>query len=876
MKFNLLLITFLLIGSQAFSQGIRGHIYDHEKQPLPYASLYIKQLETGTATNMDGFYEIKLKPGSYDLVFQYLGRETVSKKVAVGNDFLELDIVMPLQVYQLREVEVTAKREDPAYTIMRKAIAKSKYHLLQVDKYTANVYIKGGGRLKDSPFFLRKKLEKEGIDSSTVFLTESVTEVTFEQPNKLTENVISIRTVGENESAGPNQFIYGSFYEPMIAENFVSPLSPKAFVYYKFKLMGSYQDRGREVNKIRVIPRSRGDNVFTGYIYIMEDLWSIHSLDLYTYIKGFKIRMKQINAPIQEAVWMPVTYRFEVDGSIYGFDMEYKYLATVSDYKIELNPDLAVEMVVVDEKVEKKLAEVLAQEEKLDLPDENVEEVFKEKKKYTRKELKKVFKEYEKELEEQKEEPEVVVNTNMTIDSMAYKNDSLYWANIRPVPLNNMERNSYKKLDSLAVVQTEEEETGEESPKKKQRSHKGFHTEDVLFGNNYKLGDSSRLEYTSPLLSLNFNTVEGFNFNVPLTYKLKLNRHERLEIGATGRYAFSREQFSGKLMAAYKFNSKTKINEIQVEGGRFVSQFNGARAINPLINSFATLFWEQNHMKIYEKDYGKLNWLFQPQNEIKVNTNVEWGHRRELVNNTDLTWIKKDDKSYSPNAPQNIELDTTGFPTHQALTFDISIDYQPFLKYKIRNNKKTVIPYSSPIFNLSYRKGFKNIADSDVDFDALELGFKHRVNFGVKGRLDMNFYAGTFLNTNQLYFMDYKHFPGNLTVLQESDPVGSFRLLDYYNYSTAKNYMAGHLYYQFRKLLLTQIFEVRMLGWRENFLVNYLKTESSPHYTEVGYSIDNIFRFLRVEVVGNFYGSEFKGIGARIGISTDLDDLISF
>ena len=118
--------------------------------------------------------------------------------------------------------------------------------------------------------------------------------------------------------------------------------------------------------------------------------------------------------------------------------------------------------------------------------------------------------------------------------------------------------------------------------------------------------------------------------------------------------------------------------------------------------------------------------------------------------------------------------------------------------------------------------------------------------------------------------MDWKHFPGNQVVVQESDPVASFRLLDYYTYSTKEQYVAAHLYYQFRKLLLTRIFEVRLLGLKENLLVNHLKTSTSPHYTEVGYSLDNIFRFFRLEGVASFEQGRYRGFGIRIGISTSL------
>ena len=60
--------------------------------------------------------------------------------------FREVNVTLKTQVTMLQTVTVKAGDEDPAYTIMRKAIAKAKYHLQQLDSYSARVYI----RVQDS------------------------------------------------------------------------------------------------------------------------------------------------------------------------------------------------------------------------------------------------------------------------------------------------------------------------------------------------------------------------------------------------------------------------------------------------------------------------------------------------------------------------------------------------------------------------------------------------------------------------------------------------------------------------------------------------------------------------------------------------------
>ena len=111
---------------------------------------------------------------------------------------------------------------------------------------------------------------------------------------------------------------------------------------------------------------------------------------------------------------------------------------------------------------------------------------------------------------------------------------------------------------------------------------------------------------------------------------------------------------------------------------------------------------------------------------------------------------------------------------------------------------------------------------------------------------------------------------GNRVPIATSDPVGSFRLLDYYRNSTMDKYAAVHLHYQFRKFLFTQIPEVWIMGIKENLFVNYLATPTSKNYTEVGYSIDNIFRIFRIEAAASFRDGKYEDWGILLGIASNL------
>ncbi len=864
----LVLIFFIISSTAAHASGIRGNIKDDLGNPLAYATIYVKQTGSGSTTNADGNYEIVLAPGRYDLVFQYVGYETQVLVVNVNSDFEVVNVILKSQTTVLQTVIIKGGKEDPAYTIMRKAIAKANYHTQQLDSYSGRVYIKGVGKLKDYPWLAKKALEKEGIKKNSVFVTESVSEIKYTRPNKIEEKVISIRSDGKDNNTSPNQYIFGSFYEPEIAET-ISPLSPRAFSYYRFEYQGTFKDREYEVSRIKVTPRSKGDNVVEGMLYLVEDWWSIHSFDFHTTKLGIGIQLKSVCAPIEEKVWLPVTHQFKIDGKFFGFDFEYNYFATTSDYKITLNPEVYVEvekMEVIDEKVDlieaKKITEQFKSKRKDD-KNQQLQERLASGKEITNKELKTLVKEYEKQELKQQKDPEVVENVSFKIDSGAYKKDSSYWSNIRPIPLTKEEVKGYEKIDSLSVVERKKE-SGDTL---KVSKHKGFQPWDILIGDSYKTGKYSNFKIHMPFGG--FNTVEGWNLIYKLSWGtiLQDTNKTRLTISPTFRYAFSREVFSGHL----NFKLRNKKYSFEAVGGRYIKQYNPDEPILPIVNGFTTLFMEKNLMKLYEREYVDLFFSRNINSFLTIRTTASWAQRRELFNNSNFKLINwKSVEGYTDNRPVNDEINSTQFPTHQAMIASVGITARPWLKYKIRNDRKMEIPNSSPTFSFDYRKGFKSVLGSDVDFDQIEIGVRHQFSLGVRGKLDFNLRGGMFVNSNKIYFMDYKHFLGNQTPFVITDPVGTFRLLDYYTYSTADKYFSANVHYQFRKFLLTNIMLVRMAGIRENIFVNYLATPTSKNYTEVGYSIDGILRIFRLEAAASFQNGEYLNYGFRIGIASNL------
>ena len=853
----LLVVLFACLTDSTVAQGIQGAITNTKGEPLPYTAVFVKGTNTGTTSTAEGKYSLKLPPGSYQITYQHLGYQQQEQQIKVSATVRTVNVTLKPQSFLLNTVDVSGKAEDPAYTIMRKAISKAKFHRLQLDAYSARVYIKGSGKLDKIPWLLRSTLEKEGIDTSKVYTSESVSEIEYERPNTYKEKVISIRTSGPDDNTGnPNSYVQSSFYNPYVVGS-VSPLSPRAFSYYKFKYLGSFFENGYEVNKIKVTPRSNGEQVFSGTIFIRDGAWNIHSLSLQTRMEGFLVEIDQIYNVVAENIWMPTNQQIEFSGSMMGFKGSYFYTALVSEYEVEPNPELSAELTILDEKIDSVPAEIEAQE----IKEETVEKLKEPtEKKLTRKQLKKMLDAYEKQEQNQKPEEEqaVVSDVWFEVDSTARKKDSAYWQEIRPIPLTEKEQKGYQEADSAYA---------EEKADSSQTANGGkFNVSDLFLGNTYRLGKRARFRFRGFLPELRYNTVEGYNLSFEGTLNWRNDSLLHLNITPEVRYGFESDDVYYQLKTNGFLGSEWRKHSYTLQGGRYIEQFH-PNSINPLVNSLYTLLLARNYMRLYEHDFGSINYQYRHEYKFNLSVGAEYAQRKELFNNTTYTWFQPEGNEVFDNLPEvgqqdQLLIDGNAFTT--ALEFSI----QPWMKYAKSNGVKRPTNKNSPEFKVSWNAGWQDVGESITDFHQLELGFKTTARLGVRATLNLEAEAGTFLTNTVVPFSDFKHFNGGLTELAPISLTGNYRLLDYYQYSTSQSYASGFAYVDFRKLLLTQSTLVRFAGIKESVFVNHLKTDSSSHYTEVGYSIDRIFRLFRLELVHSFEDGAPKDFGFRVGIST--------
>ena len=267
---RLFVFVLLLSGLPAPSRAgtIKGTVSGVSKEGLAFANVAVRGAATSTGANEQGQYQLRLPAGTYELVFQYVGYRPHIEPVRVpgGDSVLTVNVALQAEAYNLGEVLVKSTDRDPAYAIIQQAQQWRAYHKQEVAAYRARIYIKALGRINDTPAKIMG-LFKLGPDikKGIFYLSETLSDFSFTQPNIVKERMISSRVSGDSRglsfnraSAGRNLNFYENLIKPPFSERgYVSPIAANAMLFYKYELVGSSLQGGVLVHKIRVLPRRR-------------------------------------------------------------------------------------------------------------------------------------------------------------------------------------------------------------------------------------------------------------------------------------------------------------------------------------------------------------------------------------------------------------------------------------------------------------------------------------------------------------------------------------------------------------------------------------------------------------------------------------------
>lgn len=817
MRVFLQLLLFVCLAAISSGQTISGVITDDKGSPLPYASIVVRGSTHGTTASIDGKYFLHFnKPGEYTLIAQYVGYKRDLRNITLGSSDMELNFKLTLVDFTMEEV-IVRSGENPANDIIKKTIAKRPYYAKQLDKFSCEVYTKGIFRLRDYPNkIMGKKFDLGDGDTSKqkiIYLSETISSYSVEKPNNSKIEVLSSKVSGSTDGFGLAAPQFYSVYNNNInigaglnPRGFISPIADNATNYYKYKYEGAFFEDGRQISRIKVIPKRKYEPLFSGYINIVENEWRIHSVKLLLTKESQMefldtLRLEQIYVPASADVWVIQTQVIYPAAKIFGVDGYGSFINVYS--RFDPNP------------------------------------VF------TKKYFSNTVLEYK--------------------DSSRRKTDA-YWDNTRPVGLMNEEVNDYRKKDSLE--QLSKNPVYLDSIDRK--NNKVSITEVLLGGmdfNKEKRREEYHVKSLTEIVS--YNIVEGLTLNAGVTYVKRIDStigRRRLRISPNFRYGFSNHHFNAYVSSAYTFGKKY-VSSISVTGGKRVFQFNNASPIGTRSNTFSTLFNEKNLLKLYEAWYVHASYSQGIGSGLTWSVGLQYQDRMPLDNTTDYSFKDVKDREFTPNYPY--EIVNSNIVRHQAFSANFGIAWQPGARYIQLPDQKINIGSKWPTMSLVYTHGLKGIFGSDVDYGKWKFSLTDIIRFKLLGIFNYRIGAGGFLSSKEVGVIDYSHFNGNISKFA-TEYLNSFQLLPIYEFSnTSKFYSVLHVEHHFNGFLTNKIPGIKKLNWYLVGGANTFHVKKTD-YLEVFGGFENIFKFLRVDYVFSFRDGQAGKSSVRIGLTKRL------
>ncbi len=722
------LVFFLLstFSCSVFAQSIGGQVLDEEGETIPFANVFIKQLATGTAADIDGRFFLAIEPGTYDAVFSSIGFEDRVLPLYLDQDHLEFNVVLTANNTQLDQIVVKAGRRDPAFAIIQKAIDYRKQNQSSIQSSKGTYYLRAVETLEGkSRAQLRAEQEKvESLEESFEF--DSETDKEKERKRKEEEKLSGFSMVEIDLDlyyAYPKQYkqirngyrAYGNergllvpnladdpidFYKNLVTmpdlveAPLISPLSRTSIVSYKYKLLKTQVENGKEIYTIKCTPRKKGSSTLSGIVVIHEESYRILSID-FEIPKG--------NLKLLDKLSILQSFGQDDEGTYY---LE----SQVFSYETKRNAK------------QKYVGETLVRCSAFINNYEHPEDFF-------------------------------GLELSRTT-AEAFERDSIYWEQVRTDSLDEAKRKLVYTMDSIEAVHN-----SDEYKDSIQADYNKVKFLDVVYYGvgfrNHKRKENLYLSSLPALIS--FDNVSGFRLGPFVSYSRRFDNGQFMRHSINVRTAFEQRDTN------YSYDGFWTYNPMRQSSVR-IGASRDFRIINP---TFAILN------------------LLNPSNFF-LNTAVRLRHRTELINGLYISTglaVHNRESLEDYNFPafleflQEEEEPVVPFETYQATIGQLRLSYTPRQRYMTEPNRKIVLGSAWPTFSVSYEKGFNGLFSSDIDFDYIEFGIEQDITIGIFGSSRYNASLGKFVGQKDLRFIDFKRFvQSNEYWLAE--PLSAFQLLD--------------------------------------------------------------------------------------------------
>jgi len=800
---KIILVLFLIGFSLfSFSQAVRGFVYTSDNAPLPYVNVYVKHTNIGTTTDDQGRFYIRLiEEGDYEIVFSAVGYESRIVPVVVNDEEQVKNIWLKSSVMQLEQVEVKARKRDPAYGIIQLAIKAKKDNSKQVNSFRCHVYIKAKENISEREKKRREKQEeideveatreyedefavieidpaeaeqqkqqKQKAERMKLAYSMNMAEINLELNYQYPGNIKEIRQGFEKYGRTGDLFFLSTteaefnFYQNLLQVDhlnelpLVSPLNASSVLSYKFKLEETWFEGDNMIYHIKVTPRKKGNATFEGYIDIIFGSYAIRRVDLKLDKGGLmfydNFRIQQEYELFQDSIWLVTKQEF--DYQTREGKREFSGITIVNYDDFELNIEY----------------------------------------------------------------PKRYFNNELAVTTQeAYERDTGYWESIRPEPLTEEEQEVIFVKDSIKAVYTSEEYLDSIDAAYNKVTLADIGWWGPGFFNREKkrhISFNSLLGLTDPF------AVGGIRFGPSVFYYKGFEDKTAFRIYTGINYGIRNKDVRGHLYANYLYDP-IKQSRVNISLGSGVGVVHNDMSFTGLIdrsNYVDSRYIRFGHStELFNGFYLKLSGSIKEHSSL---SNYKFG---TVVEN----WVED-------NVPREFE-------AYNLVTSKIELVYVPFQKYMTEPYRKVVLGSKWPTFSISYSKGYPSILRSEVDFDFIEASILQKVKISTFGTTTAKIGSGKFLNTNKMFYENYKIFPRGDNWFFSS-PMQN-QMIDSTIYTT-NWFFELHAVHHFNGALVNNIPLVKKLKLYTLTGFNYTWIEeNNHHYIDYYLGIERTFRIQR-------------------------------
>ncbi len=313
----IVLAVFLISWNSGLATSIKGVVKDEQGLPLFHVAVFVPGTNLGTHTNEKGEYQINLKPGNYNLNYNFIGYETVIKPIQIGQEKIQVfDIILKVNNNEMPMLVVNADRRDFVKRLVRGASDQREFYAKQMENYSVGFYGRTSMEKIDFKRDTSDKIIQPPVIQNAIYNVNENAGTLYSSGNQIKLKVDAFRDFkpkgNDNFSSISVSFEYGEetivndrdrwqdpyelssascYSEFNLKENaltlpqltdkkIISPIASTALLSYTFDLVGIDTLNGEKFYKLSVMPIFKQEALFNGYIWIQDTTFVVGKLEL--------------------------------------------------------------------------------------------------------------------------------------------------------------------------------------------------------------------------------------------------------------------------------------------------------------------------------------------------------------------------------------------------------------------------------------------------------------------------------------------------------------------------------------------------------------------------------------------------------------------